>query len=333
MHFCRAGKDSSLEKLSLITLFLLQIRTRSSTSLYRSIQKTWRTSAGFWPQLVCQQTKLSSSLLLLFMSQPGSTSVFSKVILPGRHFILSRILPQLSRKDHEHLLVVSSRMFSQSPQLGYGTVRSGLRPRSRSVRFRRSRSLDAHAERRTSECTLKSNNCPLKTNHPFLQASCSFHRFFRITPSTCLMGCTSRRRETSLCPSNCGLCWKLAWLTCPSSCLTGEMWMQRAQKAASFATSEGKNAALNNLQRLIPQLWQWSVKTCTTKIVFIGDGFECKQRTLKTLQDSYTYIGIKLNICFFILTYKCFTVLTCDAAGNSGETSNQLNDVRSSHWH
>lgn len=139
-------------------------------SLSRSIQKTWRTSVSFWPQLVCQQTKSSSSLLLLFMSQPGSKSVFSKVILPDRRFIpySSSAVPQRSWAPPR----VSSRLSSQSPQLGYGTVRSGLCPGSRPVRFRCSRSLDAHAERRTSECTslctcFKSKNRPLKQKHPF----------------------------------------------------------------------------------------------------------------------------------------------------------------------
>lgn len=283
MHFCRAVKDLSLEKLSLITLFLLQIRTRSSTSLYRSIQKTWRTSAGFWPQLVCQQTKLSSSLLLLFTSQPGSKSVFSKVILPGRHFISSLVLPQLSHKDHEHLVAVSSRMFSQSPQLCYGTVRSGLCPCSRSVRFRRSRSLDAHAERRTSECT-SLRHVEVKTTVLWKQITLFYKHLVLFINSPGLHGLP-------------------VWWAAP----LGEGKPVRVPAAVDFTRTSPGSPALHPallgrcgckeprkqppLQpvRLIPQLWYWSVKTCTTKIVFIGDGFECKQRTLKTLQDSYTY--------------------------------------------
>lgn len=77
---------SSFPKVSvwfclLLSAPALQMKTPSSMSLCRSIQRTWRRSRGFWLQPECQQTEWSSSPLRLFMRQPGRRSAFWKVVL------------------------------------------------------------------------------------------------------------------------------------------------------------------------------------------------------------------------------------------------------------
>ncbi len=110
MHIATNSSSSFPRDFVLFCLLLfvpvVQIKTPNSTSLCRSIPRTWKRSPSFWLYLECQQTEWSSSLLHRFMSQPGRKSAFWKVALMHKFsspsFIIRQTIFRLrAHRDHD----------------------------------------------------------------------------------------------------------------------------------------------------------------------------------------------------------------------------------------